>query len=77
MKAFMDSGASRDYLEICLNEEEIDKLPISGVCKKFYYIGSCGRKKKMLDILILPDNVIQFQPNDDWNQQEENYGEHL
>jgi len=73
----MDSGASRDYLEICLNEEEIDKLPISGVCKKFYYIGSCGHKKKMLDILILPENVSEFTPDAEWEYQEETYGDHF
>jgi len=78
MKSFMEQTAQRDYLEIHLTEEEIENLPIRGVCKKFYYSGKCKEKnRKLLDILIMPENLDKFVPDAEWEETEDDFGKYF
>lgn len=78
MKSFMEQTPNRDYLEIHLNDDEIENLPICGVCKKFYYLGNGEKKdKKLLDILIIPEDMKNFVPNTEWESEEDEFGKYF
>lgn len=75
MRTFIEKTLNRDFLEIYLSEEDLENLPISGACSKYYYPDKVNpKKKRLLDILIMYEKNVRFTPTEEWEKNEDEFG---